>query len=123
MEEIRSQGFTIIQSKKMQLSKERAGLFYKEHKGKSFYGRLTNYMSSGPIVAMILSKPGAILAWRTLMGPTNTLVARNEKPNSIRARFGVDGTRNATHGSDSLASAKREIAFYFHHKLVTAHQC
>ena len=113
MEEIRSQGFTIIQSEKMQLSKERAGLFYKEHKGKSFYGRLTNYMSSGPIVAMILSKPGAILAWRTLMGPTNTLVARNEKPNSIRARFGVDGTRNATHGSDSLASAKREIAFYF----------
>ena len=57
------------------------------------------------------------------MGPTNTLVARNEKPNSLRAKFGIDGTRNATHGSDSFLSAKREIAFFFLLKLEIQLQC
>jgi adenylate kinase len=113
--EIRAQGFTIVDQKKMTLSAERAGVFYQEHKGKGFYNRLTQYMSSGPLIALVLSKPGAILSWRTVMGPTNTLVARKQAPSSIRARFGVDGTRNATHGSDSEASAFREISFFFPH--------
>ena len=75
--EIRSQGFTIIQRKNMQLSSEQAGQFYKEHKGKSFYSRLTKYMSSA-LIALILSKPGAILAWRTLMGRRTRWLLKSE---------------------------------------------
>ena len=112
---IRKQGFLIVEQQRLHLTQERAGMFYQEHKGKSFYNRLTKYMSSGPLIALVLSKPGAIKAWRTLMGPTNTFVARKQKPNCLRARYGKDGTQNATHGSDSEASAFREISFFFPH--------
>ena len=57
---IRKHGFLIVEQKRIQLTQERAGLFYKEHKGKSFYNRLTKYMSSGPLIALVLTKPGAI---------------------------------------------------------------
>ena len=106
-------GFVVVKSQEMRLSAERAGEFYAEHSGKPFFANLVNFMSSGPIVALCLAKTNAILDWRTLMGPTNTLKAREEAPYSLRARFGTDGTQNATHGSDSPASAVRELKFFF----------
>ena len=70
-------------------------------------------MTSGPIVALQLRRISAITAWRFLIGPTNSLKAKVERPDSIRALFGIDGTCNAVHGSDSTESAAREIAFMF----------
>ena len=113
LEEIRANGFTVVSQRKVRLSREQASQFYVEHQHKSFYTRLVEYMSSGPVVALLLAKPGAIVAWRTLMGPTNSFVAKKEKPTSIRGKFGIDGTRNACHGSDSTTSASREISFFF----------
>ena len=106
-------GFVVVKAQHTQLTRERAGAFYAEHKGKPFYDTLVGFMSGGPIVACCLAKTNAIADWRELMGPTNTLKAREEAPNSLRARFGTDGTMNATHGSDSPASAMRELKFFF----------
>jgi nucleoside diphosphate kinase len=123
--EIESHGFTIVAESKVHLSKVRAGEFYAEHHGKAFYEPLVKYMSSGPIYALVLAKPAAIKSWRILCGPTNSIAARKSKPNSIRSRFGLDGRQNAVHGSDSVASAEREIGFHFpqlHHELMTGNQ-
>lgn len=106
-------GFTIIATERMQLTPERAGAFYAEHIGKPFYETLVGFMSSGPIMAIALAKTNAIQEWRDLMGPTNSHKAREEAPNTIRAKFGTDQTRNATHGSDSPISAARELKFFF----------
>lgn len=106
-------GFTIITKEYMQLTPERAGAFYAEHMGKPFYEKLVGFMSSGPIMAIALAKTNAIQEWRDLMGPTNSEKAREEAPNSIRAKFGTDNTQNATHGSDSPTSATRELKFFF----------
>lgn len=70
-------------------------------------------MSSDLIVGMELVGENAIKKWRQLLGPTNSLVAKKEQPQSIRARFGIDGTKNSCHGSDSVLSAKRELEFFF----------
>eukprot|EP00391_Amoebophrya_sp_Ameob2_P009693 CAMPEP_0178985412 /NCGR_PEP_ID=MMETSP0795-20121207/2138_1 /TAXON_ID=88552 /ORGANISM="Amoebophrya sp., Strain Ameob2" /LENGTH=372 /DNA_ID=CAMNT_0020676367 /DNA_START=136 /DNA_END=1254 /DNA_ORIENTATION=- len=86
---------------------------YAEHKGKPFYDNLVNFMTSDVCVAMELIGTNAVSTWRSLMGPTNTQTAREEAPASIRARFGTDGTRNATHGSDSSDSAARELNLFF----------
>ena len=106
-------GFIVVKAARTTLSRERAGEFYAEHRGKPFFPNLVSFMSSGPIVAVCLAKTNAIADWRALMGPTNTLVAREEKPKSLRALYGTDGTKNATHGSDSLVSASRELKFFF----------
>ncbi|DBB13616.1 hypothetical protein WJX82_009787 [Trebouxia sp. C0006] len=106
-------GFTIIAKQKLQLTQQRAQEFYGEHKGKSFFETLVNFMTSGPVYALVLAKQNAIKEWRSLMGPTNSNTARAEKPKSLRALYGTDGTQNATHGSDSPASAAREIRFFF----------
>jgi len=106
-------GFTIIAKEYMQLTPERAGAFYGEHMGKPFYEKLVGFMSSGPIMALALAKTNAIQEWRDLMGPTNSEKPREEAPNSIRAKFGIDNTQNATHGSDSPTSAARELKFFF----------
>ena len=106
-------GFTILAETRRTLAKEEAENFYAEHRGRPFFDGLCSYMSSGSVVALALAKPGAIRSWRLLQGPTNTAVAVRDAPSSIRARFGVDGTRNATHGSDSPASASLELRFYF----------
>ncbi|KAK4514633.1 mtDNA inheritance, partitioning of the mitochondrial organelle [Mucor velutinosus] len=113
IEKIKENGFRIVQEQQIQLSKEKVGLFYKEHEEKPFYQDLTNWMSSSPIYALVLEKQDAVQAWRHLMGPTNSNKARDVEPNSIRALFGTDGSHNATHGSDSQASAEREIALIF----------
>jgi len=106
-------GFRISQLRTFQLTLGDAEEFYAEHRGKPFYGGLTDFMSSGTIVAMELVADGAIAKWRRLIGPTNTFTAQKEAPGSLRALYGTDGTRNACHGSDSTASANREIGFFF----------
>jgi adenylate kinase len=113
--DILAAGFTVIAETRRRLAKEEVEEFYGEHKGKSFFDGLVTYMCSAPVVALALSKPNAIKCWRQLMGPTNTFTARREKPSSLRAKYGVDGTQNATHGSDSVESASRELRFYFPH--------
>lgn len=106
-------GFEIVRSKLMDMSIEEAERFYGEHEGKFFYQRLVAFMTSGPIIPMILEREDAIAQWRALMGPTHIRRARVEAPGSIRGRFAASDTRNSTHGSDSDESARREIAFFF----------
>ncbi|KAL3662948.1 hypothetical protein V7S43_011894 [Phytophthora oleae] len=106
-------GFTVENQRRLLLSRDQAGAFYAEHRGKAFFETLLGFMTSGEIVALHLSRPHAIKAWRGLMGPTNSNKARETHPWTLRARFGVDGTRNATHGSDATTSAARELPFFF----------
>jgi len=113
IDRIVKEGFTILESVKVQLTKERAEAFYAEHKGKGFYGELVEFMISGPIYALKLGASGAILKWRGLMGPTNFEVAKQEAPQSIRALYASSMTKNASHGSDSVESAKKELEFHF----------
>lgn len=75
-------------------------------------------MSSGPVIVMELAKENAIQAWRELIGPTNSRKAREVQPNSIRAKYGTDEQCNAVHGSDSEASAEREIRFFFNRSII-----
>lgn len=110
---IESEGFTILERTPLQLTKERAEAFYGEHKGKGFFDELVAFMTSGELVALKLEKADAIKGWRALMGPTNFEVAKKEAPNSIRALYGSSMTKNASHGSDSIQSAVRELQFYF----------
>ncbi len=113
MDIIAAQGFTVVAEMKIKLSKTQAELFYEEHKGKSFFGPLVEYMTSGPVVALHLRREYAIGAWRHLIGPTNYEKARAARPDSLRGLFALDGTRNACHGSDSSGSARRELGFFF----------
>lgn len=94
-------------------TKETVGVFYAEHIGKPFFPTLEEFMTSDVVIGMELVAANAIQKWRSFIGPTNSLKAKAEAPNSIRAMFGTDGTKNAVHGSDSTASASREINFFF----------
>jgi len=111
--EISKNGFTIAASKEFRFSKEQAEQFYGEHKGKSFYDGLISFMTSGSVVGLALRRTDAVVEWRRLAGPTNTQKAKEDAPNSMRARFGTDGTRNAVHGSDAVDSARRELTIVF----------
>ncbi|RHZ21703.1 hypothetical protein DYB26_000419, partial [Aphanomyces astaci] len=82
--------------------------------GKAFYDKLMAYMTSDVVVVMILVRVKAVYAWRKCMGPTNSKTAKDQYPHSIRGQYGIDGTQNATHGSDSRGSADREISLLFH---------
>mmetsp|Transcript_1721 Transcript_1721/g.4584 ORF Transcript_1721/g.4584 Transcript_1721/m.4584 type:complete len:755 (+) Transcript_1721:149-2413(+) len=106
-------GFTVLVSASLTLSQAQAAEFYTEHKGKPFYEPLIAFMTSGPVVAMVLQRPCAIAAWRSLIGPTDSLKAVIDSPLSLRAQFGTDGRKNACHGSDSPDSAAREANFFF----------
>ncbi|ESO99615.1 hypothetical protein LOTGIDRAFT_226200 [Lottia gigantea] len=111
-------GFAIIKKRRVHLTPEQASDFYAEHYGKLFFPSLVAYMSSGPIIAMALSRDRAISYWRELIGPTNTYKARNTHPDSLRAIYGTDDQRNALHGSDSFSSSQREIRFFFPDSIV-----
>ncbi|XP_075445540.1 nucleoside diphosphate kinase homolog 7 isoform X2 [Ascaphus truei] len=113
IETILDSGFTITKMKMVLLSRKEAMDFYNEHQSKPFFNDLVNFMISGPIVAMEVIGDEAVSSWRKLLGPTNSSIARSESPESIRAKFGTDGTKNAAHGSDSIASAARELEFFF----------
>lgn len=110
---IQQHGFSILQKRQIHLTPEQTSDFYAEHYGKMFFPSLVAYISSGPIVALVLAREDAISYWRQLIGPTNTLKARDQAPESLRAIYGTDSQRNALHGSDSLTSAEREIHFFF----------
>lgn len=97
--------FTIANLKLFQFDEESAGQFYGEHKGKSFYPTLINFMTSDFSLGMELIAPNAITKWRKFIGPTNSQKAREEAPSSMRALYGEDGTKNACHGSDAPTSA------------------
>jgi len=103
-------GFDIIKEKKIQIDKIEAEKFYKVHETKPFYNDLCTYLSSGPIVVMVLEKENAILANRELMGSTNP---KDAKEGTIRKKFGLSIDKNSVHGSDSLENAKIEINFFF----------
>ena len=103
-------GFKIVKEKKIQIEKSEAELFYKVHETKPFYNDLCAYLSSGPIVVMILEKENAVLGNRELMGATNPNEA-NE--GTIRKKFGISIDKNSVHGSDSVENAKIEIDFFF----------
>ena len=103
-------GFEILKEKKIQISKEEAEQFYLVHQTKPFYNELCSYLSSGPIVVMVLGKNNAVLANRELMGSTNPIEA---KDGTIRKKYGISIDKNSVHGSDSLENAKKEINFFF----------
>ncbi|CAF0904546.1 unnamed protein product [Didymodactylos carnosus] len=106
-------GFTILQKRRVTLTAEQCSDFYSEHYGKKFFPSLVAFMTSGPILAMVLARENAIGAWRELIGPTNSTQARESHPESVRALFGTNEQKNAVHGSDSPVSAEREIRFFF----------
>ncbi|XP_056637665.1 nucleoside diphosphate kinase 6 [Diorhabda sublineata] len=108
-----SSNFKIIKFLRKTISLKEAEIFYSEHKYKFFYNRLVSFMTSGPSDIMILAKENAVKDWRELMGPTKVFKAQFEAPKSIRGQFGLSDTRNASHGSDSEDSAKREIKIFF----------
>ena len=108
--EIERAGLALKGMRLARLTSEVCQEFYAEHVAKPFYPSLEAFMVEGPVVLMCLEGENAILRWRDLMGATNPAQAA---PGSLRARFGEDHTRNATHGSDSPASAERELGFFF----------
>ena len=107
---LRNKGFNILKEKKIQVSKLEAEQFYKIHQTKPFYSDLCAYLSSGPILVMILEKENAILANRELMGATNP---ENAEEGTIRKKYGISIDKNSVHGSDSVENAKIEINFFF----------
>ena len=106
----KSNGFKIINEKKIQIEKSEAEKFYKVHETKPFYNDLCSYLSSGPIVVMILEKEGAVKENREIMGSTNPVDAAE---GTIRKKFGISIDKNSVHGSDSIENAKIEIDFFF----------
>jgi nucleoside diphosphate kinase len=113
MSAVEGAGLTVVGAKFVQLDDHTAGEFYIEHAERPFYPALKEFMTSGPAMVMVIEGSDAILSWRTLMGPTNSLVAKEKSPTSLRSLYGTDGTQNATHGSDSEASAMREINYFY----------
>ena len=110
LERIESNGFKIAAMKKIQLSKAQAEGFYYVHKERPFFGSLTEFMCSGPVVLLVLEKEGAISAWRDLMGATNPEEAG---AGTIRKDFALNIEKNSTHGSDSAENAVFEISYFF----------
>ena len=106
----KNSGFTIVKEKKIQLAKSETEQFYKVHETKPFYNDLCAYLSSGPIVVMILEKDNAVLDNRKLMGATNP---KNAEEETIRKKFGISIDKNSVHGSDSVENGKIEIDFFF----------
>ena len=106
----KTNGFKIINEKKIQIEKSEAEKFYKVHETKPFYNDLCSYLSSGPILVMILEKEGAVLANREIMGSTNP---KDAAEGTIRKKFGISIDKNSVHGSDSVENAKIEIDFFF----------
>ena len=103
-------GFNILKEKKIQIEKSEAEKFYKVHETKPFYIDLCSYLSSGPIVAMILEKENAVVDNRKLMGATNP---KDAEEGTIRKKYGISIDKNSVHGSDSVENAKIEIDFFF----------
>ena len=104
------EGFKIVKEKKIKLEKVDAEKFYKVHETKPFYSDLCEYLSSGPVVAMVLEKVNAVSSNRQIMGATDP---KNADEGTIRKQFGLSIDKNSVHGSDSIENAKKEINFFF----------
>ena len=104
------EGFKIVKEKKIQIEKSEAEKFYNVHETKPFYNDLCEYLSSGPIVVMILQKENAVKGNRELMGATNP---KDAEEGTIRKKYGISIDKNSVHGSDSVDNAKIEIDFFF----------
>jgi nucleoside-diphosphate kinase len=109
-EMFKNKGFKIVKEKKIQIEKSEAEKFYKVHETKPFYNDLCSYLSSGPIVVMVLEKENAVLANRDLMGATNP---KDAADGTIRKKYGISIDKNSVHGSDSIDNARIEIDFFF----------
>ena len=101
---------SILDTKKIHITKDEASEFYKVHQSKPFYNDLCTYLSSGPIVVMVLEGENAIASYRKLMGATNP---KDAEENTIRKLYGISIDKNSVHGSDSIENAKKEIEFFF----------
>jgi len=110
IQRIEDEGFEILGLKMLHLTKEDAKKFYYVHKDKPFYESLTDFMSSGPVVVLLLEKEKAIKQWREVMGATDPAQA---KPGTLRRLYGFSVERNAVHGSDGPETAEYEIGFFF----------
>ena len=109
-EMFKNKGFQIFREKKIQIEKSEAEKFYKVHETKPFYNDLCNYLSSGPIIVMVLQKENAVKGNRELMGATNP---KDAEDGTIRKKYGISIDKNSVHGSDSIDNAKLEIDFFF----------
>lgn len=107
---IEAAGFDILGMEKINMSQLQAHELYKEHAARSFFGEMVDFMMSGPIVILALQKDDAVSAWRDLMGSTNP---KDAAEGTVRALYGANIGANAAHGSDSAASAARELAIFF----------
>lgn len=107
---VQQAGFTIRAMRMTRLARVEAEAFYAVHRERGFYGELVDFMSSGPVVALVLEAPDAVAAWRTAIGATDPAEAAE---GTIRKRFAESKGKNAVHGSDSDENAAREIAFFF----------
>jgi len=110
IERIEEEGFFINEMKMVRLTKEEAEGFYIVHKNKPFYDSLTDFMSSGKIIIMVLERENAIAHWRKVMGATDPALA---EPGTLRHKYGFSIERNAVHGSDSPQAAEWEINYFF----------
>ena len=109
-EMFKDSGFSIIKEKKIQIEKSEAEKFYKVHETKPFYNDLCEYLSSGPIIVMVLEKENAVLGNRKLMGATSP---KDAEEGTIRKKYGISIDKNSVHGSDSIDNARNEIDFFF----------
>ena len=109
-QDFKKNNFTILKEKKIKLEKQEAEKFYKVHQTKPFYNDLCSYLSSGPIVVMVLESENAVLKNRELMGATDPIKAEE---GTLRKKFGISIDKNSVHGSDSLENARIEIDFFF----------
>ena len=109
-EMFKNKGFQILKEKKIQIEKSEAEKFYKVHETKAFYNDLCEYLSSGPIIVMVLQKENAVKESRELMGATNP---KDANDGTIRKKYGISIDKNSVHGSDSVDNAKIEIDFFF----------
>ena len=106
----KNKGFRIVKDKKIHITKDEAAEFYKVHQSKPFYNDLCAYLSSGPIVVIILEGENAVMENRKLMGATNP---KDAEANTIRKLYGISIDKNSVHGSDSIENSKKEIEFFF----------
>jgi nucleoside-diphosphate kinase len=107
---IEEKGFRVIAMKRIRMTRKQAEGFYAVHRGKQFFDSLTEFMSSGPCIVMVLEKESAIAAWRTLMGATNPA---NADRGTIRKEFALSLEANSVHGSDAPETAEYEIKYFF----------
>ena len=119
LERLESKGLKLVAAKMLHINKELASKHYQEHRGKPFYEKLVNFITSEPVLTMVFEGKNAVACVRMIVGKTNPQEAA---PGTIRGDFGMETGKNLIHASDSLASAKREIALFFSEKEIMSYE-